>query len=78
MAAAAYMLITTAHGKIDEVSERLMKFKEIDDIHQIYGPWDIIVKIKTKTMADLRDFLEKVRQVKDVTGTETLIASDVF
>ena len=78
MPALAYMLATVARGRIDAVSQRLMKLKEVENTHQLYGQWDIIIKIRTKTMADLRDFVEKVRKLDGITGTETLLASDVF
>ena len=78
MPAQAYMLISTKHGKIDEVSERLMKLKYVADIRQVYGPWDIVATLKTKSMADLNDFLGEIKQFKNVTATETLICSDVF
>lgn len=78
MPALAYMLIAVKQGKIEPVSQRLMKHKEVENVHQLYGQWDILVKIRTKTMAELRDFIEKVRKLDGIEGTETLIASDVF
>jgi DNA-binding Lrp family transcriptional regulator len=78
MVQVAYMLITTKYGKEREVSEELMKHKEVEDVHILYGQFDIILKIKAKDMAEVEKFiLDKVRGNKDIESTETLIASDV-
>ena len=79
MPALAYMLIQTAHGKVQNVAEKLLKLKEVKEIHTLYGEFDIIAKIETQNMAKLQDFVaNKIRPIKDIVSTETLIASDVF
>lgn len=79
MPALAYMLIQVEHSTIDKVSQRLMKFKEITDLHHLYGEYDIIAKIEAENTAVLRDFIaKKIRPIKQIKATETLIASDVF
>ena len=78
MVQVAYMLLTTKYGKEKEVSEYLMDFKEIEDVHILYGQFDIIIKIKAEDMKRIEDFiLNKIRTNKDIESTETLIASDV-
>ena len=78
MVQVAYMLITTKYGKEKEVSQALMKVKEVEDVHILYGQFDIIIKIKAESMAQIEEFiLNKVRANKDIESTETLIASDV-
>jgi len=79
MPALAYMLIQVEHGTIDKVSQRLMKFKEISDLHHLYGEFDIIVKVETDNSAHLQDFVaNKIRPIKNIKSTQTLITSDVF
>ena len=79
MPALAYMLIQVEHGTIDNVSQRLMKFRQITDIHHLYGEYDIIVKVKAQNPAALQDFIvKKIRKIKQINATETLITSDVL
>lgn len=79
MPALAYILIQVGHGKIDKVSSGLMKYKEITDIHHLYGEFDIIIRVEAQNSAKLADFVaKKLRQMKDIVTTETMVASDVF
>lgn len=79
MPALAYMLIQVEHSTIDKVSQRLMKFKEITDLHHLYGEFDIIAKIKAENQAHLQDFItNKIRKIKQIKTTQTLITSDIF
>jgi DNA-binding Lrp family transcriptional regulator len=79
MPALAYVLIQVSHGKIDLISKRLIKYKEVTDIHQLYGEFDIIITAEAANSAKLQDFIaNKLRPVKDIKTTQTLIASDVF
>jgi DNA-binding Lrp family transcriptional regulator len=79
MPALAYVLIQVSHGMIDMVSKRLLKYKEVTDIHQLYGEFDIIITVESANSARLQDFIaKKLRPVRDIRATETLVASDVF
>ena len=79
MPALAYVLIQVNHGKMDLVSKRLMKYKEVTDIHHLYGEFDIIIQLETANSAKLQDFIaRKLRPVRDIKTTQTLVASDVF
>lgn len=79
MPSLAYMLIQVEHGTIDNVSQRLMKFKQITDLHHLYGEYDIIAKIEVQNPAALQDFIAtNIRKIKQIKATETLITSDVF
>ena len=79
MSALAYILIQVEHSKIDIVSGRLMKFKQVSDVHHLYGEYDIIVRIEAEDMAALQDFIQlNIRKIKEIKATQTLIASDVI
>jgi len=76
--AESYLLIVTAYGKTQEVSKKLLDFNEVVRIDEIYGQYDLLVKIKTKTSNNLEDFIQKnIRVNKNIQGTETLLVSDV-
>lgn len=78
MAVLAYVLITVRHGTNQEVAEKLMKFKEVEEVHILYGQYDIIIKVKEDDMKELEEFLfTQVKTVPGIESTETLISSDV-
>lgn len=76
----AFILIEVKIGKEYEVMKRLYDLEEIQEVHFVHGVFDLIAKMVMK-----RDLLssdaeiigqfvhKKVRQVKDVTKTQTLI-----
>ena len=79
MPALAYVLIQVSHGKIDQISKKLMKYKEVTDINHLFGEFDIIIKVEAANSAKLQDFIaKKLRPIKDIKATQTLVSSDVF
>ena len=76
----AFLLIEVKVGKENEVMRKLYSLEEIQEVHFVQGVFDLIVKMIMK-----RDLLssdveligrfvqKKVRQIKDVTKTQTLI-----
>ena len=77
MAAMAYVLINSRSEQ--EVAKKLMNYEIVTEVHELYGEWDIVIKVEANEMADLQDFINNiVRADKDIMETETLIVSDVF
>ncbi len=72
----AYLLINTKPGAETKVAEELIKKKEIKDISIVYGAYDLVVKIKVKTMDELQKFILGMRVDIDVEQTSTLISTD--
>lgn len=76
--ALVYILIVTKYGKKKDVSNKLLKFPEIEDIHELYGQYDIIAKVSAPDMGRLEDFIQKnIRNIEEIDGTQTLVVSDV-
>ena len=76
----AFILIEVKAGKEIIVMDRLHEMEEIQEVHFVHGVFDLIAKIIIKRELLSSDaeiigqFLhQKVRQVKDVTKTQTLI-----
>jgi len=73
----AYMLIMTKHGKVKLVHSALNKFKELIEIHELYGQYDIIAKLKTKTNNELKALIQnRIFVIDGISKTETLIVFD--
>ncbi len=68
------MLIQTEHGKLKLVSSKLNKCEEIEQIDEVYGRFDIIIKIVVENQDELKKFIQnKIFIVEGITDTETLL-----
>jgi DNA-binding Lrp family transcriptional regulator len=68
-----FVLIRTALGKEHEVYTKLIKVKEIAELHPLLGEYDFIAKLETKDFNALGQVIVKrIRTVKGVTATKTL------
>jgi DNA-binding Lrp family transcriptional regulator len=76
--AEVYMLINTKYGKKRKVAKKLAKFSQIESVHELYGQFDIIVKIKELDEKKLEDFIQNnIRSIRGIEDTETLVVADV-
>ena len=76
--AEVYMLVNTKYGKKRSVAKRLARFKQVEGVHELYGQFDIIVKIKELTGRKLEDFIQQnIRSMRNIEDTETLVVADV-
>ena len=53
----AYVLITTIGKKGPEIAAELTNIPEVENIHTLYGEYDIIARIKTTNMDKLREIM---------------------
>jgi DNA-binding Lrp family transcriptional regulator len=75
----AFVLISTDPAMIKKTSQYLLKFNKIENIHELYGQYDIIIKVVAEHRSDLDDFCEeRIRHIKGIRGTETLIVSEAI
>ncbi len=73
----AYLLINTKPGSETKIAEALLKKKEVKEATIVYGAYDIITKIRVKSMSELQEFILNLRKDIDVEQTSTLISIDV-
>jgi len=72
----AYILIKVKVGAERKVHDKLQSLKEIKDINELYGEWDIIAKIEVATIEDLDGLItEKIRDIDDIKLTSTMIVA---
>lgn len=73
-----FVLIDTNMKDLRKISSALLKCPEVDNIHELYGEYDIIVKIKGNSPQEVEEFMrEKIRAMPEVINTKTLVISDV-
>ncbi|MEK6807546.1 MAG: Lrp/AsnC ligand binding domain-containing protein [Nanoarchaeota archaeon] len=71
----AYILIVAEAGREKEVAKALRKLSGVEEADTIYGEYDIIARIRVVAIENLGDFvIEKIRPIKGVKRTSTLIA----
>jgi DNA-binding Lrp family transcriptional regulator len=70
----AYVLMDTDPGRIWEVAESAVKIKGVKKAHAVTGQYDTVAFVEFTKMDDLGKILEKIRRLKGVHRTQTLIA----
>ncbi len=73
-----YILIKSQHGKNKIVARRLEKIDEIIEVNELFGRYDIIIKIETYDMESLQQFMQnKIWITEGIAHTESLIVSNI-
>lgn len=74
MVVVAYVLITVATGSEKNVSKLFSQMREIIEVSEVYGEYDIIIKVQVAELPELDAFLtDKVRAISEVKLTSTMI-----
>ena len=74
--AEAYVLLKVKPGYERNIVKELEDIPEIEDIKELYGEWDIIIKASVVRIEDLDALLsEKMRKIEGVTLTSTMIVA---
>ena len=72
--ATAFILINAEIGAEAEVLKGLKDIKEAKEASMVYGVYDIIARIETDTMQELKDIISwKIRRLDKVRSTLTMI-----
>jgi len=71
----AYVMINVESGTEEDVLNNLESVREVKKAHLIYGVYDIIAVIESKSMQGLHNAIRyKIRQLKNVRSTTTMIS----
>jgi Lrp/AsnC family leucine-responsive transcriptional regulator len=65
-----FILISVKPGTVKEVSKQLVEIERINEVHEVHGSEDLIVKVGAKNLRKLRSVILKVREIPDVVQTE--------
>jgi len=70
----AYVLINVESGFEDDVLRELKSIEGVDEAYFSYGVYDIITKVKSEAMEQLKEMVTKrIRSLPKVRSTLTLI-----
>ncbi len=76
---AAFVLVKTELGKLEEVANALMEIEGVSEVHSITGAYDLIVKLYAPTYDDFGDLVPDILQkVPGIRDTTTLLAFRAF
>jgi len=74
MAVKAYILITVETALTKEVLARLRELEEAVEVHEVLGPYDIVVELESDRFEDVTSTLrEKIRPIEGVKNTVTCV-----
>ncbi len=69
----AFINLKIERGKIEETTKNLMAIDEILEIHEIYDKFDLLIKIRSKNLDNLRDIIvNKILSSNYVKETELM------
>ena len=70
----AYVLIVTDPVKTKEVYARLQEVREIVEVHEVMGPYDIVCEIQVDDLTQVPPILgERVRGIPGIESTTSLV-----
>ncbi|HML03457.1 MAG TPA: Lrp/AsnC ligand binding domain-containing protein [Candidatus Bathyarchaeia archaeon] len=73
---AAFVFINVKPGKEREVLEKLRKIKNVTESFELYGDYDIVVKVETEEKERLQAII--MRQIRGIKGIENTSTNYVF
>ena len=72
--ATAYVLINCELGSEESIIEQLKSLAGIIEVHGTFGAYDILAKIESSTVEDLRETITwKIRKIEQIRSTLTLM-----
>jgi DNA-binding Lrp family transcriptional regulator len=70
----AYVLLNVSAGSEDLILKKIRSIAEVQEAFFSYGVFDLVVKIKTDSMEQLKELISRrLRAITDVKSTLTLI-----
>jgi len=70
----AFVLINTEIDGVEEILEAVKKVEGVEEAYNLYGVYDIVAKIKTETMDELKEIVTwHIRRINRVRSTLTMI-----
>lgn len=74
MAVKAYVLVVTDPVKTRDVVQAIRSIPGIVEMHEVMGPYDIIVEIEVENLQDIPRILgERIRTIEGIESTTSLV-----
>ncbi len=69
----AIILINMLPEKTEKTFLNIKKLPEVTEAFQVYGEYDAVLVINTKTTHDIQEFVRKIRRMNGIVRTVTVI-----
>jgi DNA-binding Lrp family transcriptional regulator len=70
-----YVLIVTQPGTTRRVVDELSAFPSISEVHEVMGPYDIVVELEAPSLTDVAPILsDRIRTLDGIQSTTSLVA----
>jgi DNA-binding Lrp family transcriptional regulator len=70
----AYVLVVTDPGKTRHVREEIGKISHVVELHEVMGPYDIVVEIEVESLQDIPTILsDRIRTLDGIQSTTSLV-----
>ena len=70
----AYVLVVTDPGRTRHVADALRSIPGIVEMHEVMGPYDIVVELEVNNLQDIPPILgERIRVVEGIQSTTSLV-----
>ncbi|MCL4362424.1 MAG: Lrp/AsnC ligand binding domain-containing protein [Candidatus Parvarchaeum sp.] len=69
----AIVLVNIAPEKTEKTFGSVKKLPEVKEAFQVYGEYDAVFVINTKTTHDIQEFVRKIRKMNGIMRTVTVI-----
>jgi DNA-binding Lrp family transcriptional regulator len=75
MAVKAYVLVVTDPGATKRVYDALIKINGVTEVHEVMGPYDIIVELDVPNLVDVPPILStQIRTIDGIQSTTSLVS----
>jgi Lrp/AsnC family transcriptional regulator for asnA, asnC and gidA len=70
----AFVGINLSKGSRDEVLVALSQLEEILELHEMYGQFDLLVKIRSRNLEEMRDIIaNKISNIPQITEAQSMM-----
>ena len=70
----AFVMLNVAPGKEETVREQVSAVEGVEEVHVVYGIYDMVVKVAADAIADIKDIVTRmIRTLPEVRSTLTMI-----
>jgi len=70
----AFVMVNAIPDQMEPVLEKIREIKCVEEAYMLYGVYDILAEVKTETTEELKEIILRIRTVKHVLSTLTLMA----
>lgn len=73
----AYILVNTEIGAENQVLKALKKVEGVEEVHNLWGVYDIIANVKAESMEELKYIITKrIEKISKITSKLTMIITE--